>query len=162
MESDDFTPFGRNENPDGPITTIEHENGTVHKIDNFAIVDSTWNGIQTTDDLVAFLNRTPLPSSSNLPSSSVERQVAGTTNRGPIGYPAPAFWTGLGGGFLLSGQGYEDVAVLSVPTFDAGECNCAVQWQDAVGQFLQGAKQLSKTKLVIDLRGNQGGYIAFG
>lgn len=91
------------------------------------------------------------------------RQATAIPSSSPLGYPVPAAWSSLGGGgFVLEGEGYEDVAVLSVTTFDPEQNDYAVEWMDLVGEFLSAAHQIGKTKLVIDLRGNGGGKINLG
>ncbi|KAL1592023.1 hypothetical protein SLS60_011615 [Paraconiothyrium brasiliense] len=161
-EADDYVPFGRNSNPDGAYTTIEHENGTTRQIMNYAIVGTLWSGVQSTDDLAAVLNNTFVyPSTTTQQTTNKARQAVASASPSPLGYPEPLGWNVIGGGFFLSGQGYEDVAVLVATTFDLGKADAA-DWQDGVGQFLQLAKQAGKNKLVIDIRGNQGGAINLG
>ncbi|KAJ4350329.1 uncharacterized protein N0V89_008950 [Didymosphaeria variabile] len=163
-EDQDYVPFGRNENPDGAYTTIEHENGTTRQMMNYALVGEVWTGVQSTDDLAALLNRTfVIPSTTTQQTNNKARQAVASASPSPLGYPEPLAWNDLGGGFFLSGQGYEDVAVLSATTFQCTTSDsCGIEWQDGVGRFLQQAKQAGKNKLVIDLRGNQGGLINLG
>ncbi|KAF2744318.1 hypothetical protein M011DRAFT_470451 [Sporormia fimetaria CBS 119925] len=80
------------------------------------------------------------------------------------GYPTPEILHSLAmvGGYYLSGQGYEDVAVLSVPSFHPETPATITEYQDLVGEFLTTASRAGKKKLVIDLRGNGGGVVFLG
>jgi hypothetical protein len=94
-------------------------------------------------------------------ATKVKRQNAQTT---AIGYP-PAetlHSEGVIGGYYLSGSGYDDVAVLSVPSFQPMGEDGVPEFQDLIGAFLKSAKSAGKTKLVIDLRGNGGGRVYLG
>jgi len=62
----------------------------------------------------------------------------------------------------LSGSGYDDVAVLSVPSFSPKTDAGPAEFQDITGSFLKDAVAAGKKKLVIDLRGNGGGFVFLG
>jgi hypothetical protein len=74
---------------------------------------------------------------------------------------------GATAGFFMNDEGYEDVAVLAVPTFMSRAKNPALQkawlysndFQKTVGDFLELCKEARKQRLVIDLTGNRGGKI---
>ncbi|RKU41565.1 hypothetical protein DL546_003765 [Coniochaeta pulveracea] len=74
---------------------------------------------------------------------------------------------GATAGFFLLDEGYEDVAVLAIPSFrprseDPAQYEPWVytnDFQETVGEFLELCKESGKQKLVIDLTGNRGGKI---
>ncbi len=112
-----------------------------------------------------FCNRGPPQSS----STSSKRSVSGVEPRAsakpsPTGYPAPVVYhsEGVVGGYYLTGQGYSDVAVLSLTTFSPTTDDSVVEFQNNVGQFLNKAVQDGKKKLVVDLRDNGGGRVDLG
>jgi hypothetical protein len=77
------------------------------------------------------------------------------------GYPEPVVITNdtVVSGYYLNGTGYDDVAVLSLLAF---ESESFVEFQQAEQQFFADAVRDGKTKLVIDLSANGGGYILQG
>lgn len=79
----------------------------------------------------------------------------------PPGYPVPEIVTtdAIVSGYYLNGTGYEDVAVLSLLAF---ESSSPQEFQKVAQQFIADAKADGKTKLVIDLSANGGGYILQG
>jgi hypothetical protein len=94
-------------------------------------------------------------------ASNVKRQNAMPT---ATGYPTPEILhsEAMIGGYFLSGNGYDDVAVLSIPTFMPKDDNATSEFQDTVGVFLKRASSAGKKKLIIDLRGNGGGRVFLG
>jgi hypothetical protein len=76
----------------------------------------------------------------------------------PPGYPQ-AFAresTNAVAGYFIEQSGYEDVAVLSIPSFYTDNED---EFQDVVRQFLAGAVAGKKTKLILDLSSNFGGSV---
>ncbi|KAF2729874.1 hypothetical protein EJ04DRAFT_446327 [Polyplosphaeria fusca] len=169
--------FGRSRMPDGNYTTVKHENGTVNKYLNNAIVP-----LDTFDDVVdgetffaRFCNLGP-------PQQSAKRSVQGgvvgkarfrphtpvkrqdDTQPTATGYPSPQILhsEAVIGGYYLSGQGYDDVAVLSVPSFQPETESGPEEFQDLIGSFLKDASDAGKKKLIIDLRTNGGGRVFLG
>ncbi|CCU77300.1 CELP0031 Effector like protein [Blumeria hordei DH14] len=73
-------------------------------------------------------------------------------------YPQPVIATddSMLSGHYLDGQGYEDVAVLNTLSFYPKSIS---QFQEVAQQFLVDAKRDGKTKIIIDLSCNEGGYI---
>ncbi|RMZ66178.1 peptidase s41 family [Pyrenophora seminiperda CCB06] len=70
--------------------------------------------------------------------------------------------SGVVAGYFLSGQGYEDVAVLKIisfnnPTTFMQETNFNNEFQSTVASFLRQCISTKKQKLIIDLRENGGG-----
>jgi hypothetical protein len=79
----------------------------------------------------------------------------------PSGYPDPVISTGdsIVSGYYLNGEGFEDVAVISLLSFESAS---PVEFQTVAEDFFAAAKVAGKTKLVIDLSANGGGYILQG
>ena len=77
------------------------------------------------------------------------------------GYPAPVLSDAstLINGFYIDRPGYEDVAVLSVPTFIG---RSSKDFQALSQNFISKALAAGKTKLIIDLQANGGGLVALG
>lgn len=77
------------------------------------------------------------------------------------GYPPPIESTGdsIVSGYYLDGEGFEDVAVISVLAF---ESDSPVEFQTVAQKIFADAVRDGKTKLVIDLSSNGGGYILQG
>lgn len=75
------------------------------------------------------------------------------------GYPAPVIKQKnnfIAGYYLENAPGYEDIAVLSVPSF-VGASGAQVEFQQVAMKFLAAAKAAGKTKLIIDVSANGGG-----
>lgn len=60
-------------------------------------------------------------------------------------------------GYFLNGTGNDNVAVLSITSFDVTTEPEAASFQDTVREFITACKSLHKTRLIIDVRGNGGG-----
>jgi hypothetical protein len=121
----------------GPTTSLTFVNGTTVVLDNFARVLKPFDGIQTGADVYRQFFAVPAgavqpaaaaaaPTSSSESSSvsttvpsSAPTSAAASTKAAPPGYPSPIVRekNNLNSGYFLSGAGYDDVAVLSVPSF---------------------------------------------
>jgi hypothetical protein len=77
------------------------------------------------------------------------------------GYPTPIEITldGVVSGYYLNGTGYEDVAVMSLLSFESEDF---IEFQQIEQKFLADAVRVGKTKLIVDLSANGGGYILQG
>lgn len=78
-----------------------------------------------------------------------------------VGYPEPVIVTNdsVVAGFYLDGEGYEDVAVIVLLAFAS---DSPAEFQAVCMQFFADAIAAGKTKLVVDLQSNGGGYILQG
>jgi hypothetical protein len=78
-----------------------------------------------------------------------------------LGYPTPVITTNdsIVSGYYLDDEGFDDVAVLSLL---AMESESTVEFQSVVQNFIADALAAGKTKMVIDLSANGGGYILQG
>lgn len=155
--------FGRSSTPDGDYTYVKHENGTtVRYINTASIWKNAFNGVVDADSFYAnFLNQGP-------PSSTKKREADAAKEKraqaSATGFPSPAILhsEGVIGGYYLSGSGYDDVAVFSVPSFAPETKTGPEEFQNLIGTFLSDATSKGKKKLVIDLRGNGGGRVFLG
>ncbi|CAN9091492.1 unnamed protein product [Alternaria alternata] len=150
----------------GPNTTMEFANGTTWSSMNVAVVFGNFTGV---DSGKAFFQRfctgpkpvsaAPAPS----PTSNSTRTVTPTATPSPshIGYPkAELINSNLAvGGYYLNGAGYEDVAVLSIPSYESPNVQ---SFQNTMRDFIRMSQKAGKTKMVFDLRGNGGGNAILG
>lgn len=133
-------------------TSIGFENGTVKNITAGAIPGETKFDFSSGKDLYEkhLLPQPPAPAAASpLPVFSQ-----------PYGYPEPSIQHTAGlvsGYFLSSSSASADTAILSIASFDAGLLPALEEFQKVVSDFLTLCKTNSKTKLIIDVRGNGGG-----
>ncbi|POS82768.1 hypothetical protein EPUL_005198, partial [Erysiphe pulchra] len=144
----------------GPNTTLTFENGTSLTFQNVARVGGNFTGV---DNGQAFYQRFCDPNRFNAtpPTPPVAPPVAPPTLPLVPGYPPAVIKTNGTevSGYYLDGDGFEDVAVLSVLTF---ETQTPPQFQSVVENFFRLAKRDGKKKLLIDLSQNGGGLIFLG
>ncbi|KZF23881.1 hypothetical protein L228DRAFT_246725 [Xylona heveae TC161] len=110
----------------------------------------------------AFSSETSMAAS----TSSVAAAYTSSVPQKIPGYPEPEIEHSEGfiGGYYLSGNGLDDVAVLSIPSFVGSADPASIQEFQAVAQeFLAKSTKDGKKKLVIDLSSNGGGtvYLAY-
>jgi hypothetical protein len=120
----------------GPTTSLTFTNGTTMVFDNFARVLKPFDGISTGADIykkffavpagaiqpaaaAAEPTTTSSASSTGSATSSTSATSAASVRSAPPGYPSPIIreMSNLNSGYFLSGEGFDDVAVLSVPSF---------------------------------------------
>lgn len=143
----------------GPETTFTFENGTHLALDNIAYIQGNFSGVTDGPSFYkVFCNSTTEPA----PATPTPTTPVTTV---PIlrvpGYPSPVIGTKdlVVSGYYLDGEGFEDVAVISVFAFVS---ESPLEFQ-AVGQeFFANAVTAGKKKLVIDLSANGGGLILQG
>ncbi|TDZ16293.1 Peptidase S41 family protein ustP [Colletotrichum orbiculare MAFF 240422] len=145
----------------GEKTTIEYAEGGARSAPNFAAVTVPFADIT---DGEAFYQRfcavgaadvpraphVPLPASMGTSLQSGDRPVPVVTS---CDYAVR--------GYFLDGDGYEDVAVLRIFMFPMGKGSFQ-RFQNAMDDFLEACKADGKSKVIIDLRINQGGHIYQG
>ncbi|KAF2688720.1 hypothetical protein K458DRAFT_475396 [Lentithecium fluviatile CBS 122367] len=152
--------FSRANIPDGDYTYVVHENKTEKKYYNYAVVEKDlFDGVEDGEAFFTrFLNQGPPTQSPTKKNKRAEAEATAT------GYPEPVILhsEAVIGGYYLSGSGYDDVAVLSVPSFSPETDEGPAEFQDLIGSFLKDATGAGKKKLVIDLRGNGGGRVFLG
>jgi hypothetical protein len=141
----------------GDNTTYVFENGTSHTFGNVANVLGNWAGV--VDGPSFFTKFAP---GAAAPTIQAEEAPAALEASAAVpGYPEPEILLpDLSiGGYYLNGTGFEDVAVLSSTSF---EPDLPSDFQNVAETFFAEAKAAGKTKLVIDLSVNGGGYILQG
>ncbi|KAL9057637.1 MAG: hypothetical protein Q9162_002252 [Coniocarpon cinnabarinum] len=141
-------------------TTLTFANGTTSEYQNFARVIVDFTGIQSGTDLYnTYINP---PQTSGTSASTASASATPTSIAAP-GYPSPVIRNSqnLVGGYYLNSPGYQDAAILSIPSF-VGDGSQEESFQDVVTQFLKQSKTDGKQKLIIDVSANAGGTILQG
>ncbi|EFX03689.1 peptidase s41 family protein [Grosmannia clavigera kw1407] len=138
----------------GANTTITFANGTELAFENFAQVKTPLNGITDGESLYTkFCGAV----------DSGDQATSASTSSGIVvpGYPNPIAITNdsIVSCYFLDGEGYEDVAVLSLLAF---ESESPSEFQAVQHECIVKAVAAGKTKLVVDLSANGGGYILQG
>lgn len=165
----------------GPSTTFTYDNGENKTAESFAIIrpGANFTGVVTGEDYYQrFCNpdlslAAEAASSTTSTSSSASSTETATTLAAPEptiqGFPFPVIrdsGSNTTAGYFLNGTGYDDVAVLSVlgfspfGTFDTIEY--LTNFQSTLEEFLAKSKEAGKTKLVIDVTANGGGFVVAG
>lgn len=138
----------------GPNTTYSFANGTTYVLDNIAYLNGNFSGLPIFDGESLFSAFCTYAFPNDPPPQTIGSTVV-------PGYPQPVIISNGSNvsGYYLDGEGFEDVAVLSLLMF-MGESS--VEYQKVVEDFLADAVANYKTKLIIDLSGNPGGLILQG
>jgi len=136
----------------GPTTKFSFANGTTIELDNVAHVKGSFAGVTDGPSFYqAFCTG---------PQTSASAAAAAAPISAP-GYPNPVITTNdsIVSGYYLEGEGFNDVAVLSLLSM---ESESPLEFQTVVQDFISDAKAAGKKKMVIDLSANGGGYILQG
>ncbi|KAM0273548.1 hypothetical protein ACHAQH_008274 [Verticillium albo-atrum] len=143
----------------GPSTNITFANGTTITFENQALVKGNMTDVF---DGPSFYSKfcTPLaPDDTSAATQLVTDDSENPSANQPVGsgYPEPARASadGVISGYYLDGEGFEDVAVLSVLSFDPSS---ATEFQSVMDEFFKEAKAAGKTKLIVDFQANAGGF----
>lgn len=161
----------------GPSTTLTFANGSSITNENFARVLVPFDNITSGADIYSecFIPKeinsalqlaTSTSSSATSASATSTSSAASSSAATPIpapGFPSPIARTGnnLNSGYFLEGEGYDDVAVLSLASF--GQSTPDPGDFQAVNTYLiDQAVANNKTKLILDLSANGGGIILQG
>ncbi|KAK1676279.1 peptidase S41 family protein [Colletotrichum godetiae] len=163
----------------GDTINLAYENGEQRVKESFAILRPGVNftGIRNGEDYYNRFCNPDLPLS-NAPADAGNKTRQSRSNSlrvvspltAPIdGYPTPQVrdsGINLTSGYFLNGSGYMDVAVLAVSSFAPPEAVDSFAYlndfQQTVEKFLAASQKAGKTKLVIDVTGNGGGFILAG
>ncbi|XP_014555003.1 hypothetical protein COCVIDRAFT_103559 [Bipolaris victoriae FI3] len=150
----------------GPNTTFEFANGTVWSQMNVAVVIKNFTGVDSGSAFFQkFCSGPQPPSAAPAPAPPSNNTTPSTPANAPkpshIGYPkAELINSDLAvGGYFLDGSAYQDVAVLSIPSYQAQSPQA---FQNTMRNFIRMSRQLGKTKMIFDLRGNGGGNAILG
>ncbi|KAH8802632.1 peptidase s41 family protein [Xylogone sp. PMI_703] len=142
----------------GPSTSFTFENGTSYSLNNVAHVKASFAGV--TDGESFYTKFCTGQAAASTAHDIASAQVAAAGDALP-GYPDPVIITGDGivSGYYLTTPGFEDVAVLAMLAMENEDPS---EFQAVVQNFIAGAKADGKTKIVIDVQANGGGYILQG
>ncbi|KAL6709502.1 hypothetical protein ACN47E_001437 [Coniothyrium glycines] len=151
----------------GPNTTMEFANGTVYSQMNLAVVFGNFTGVNSGQ---AFFQRfctgpqpvaaAPAPQPTQPGNGTRPAPIAAPTPS-HIGYPKAVMINSdlAVGGYYLNGTGYENVAVLSIPTYNSPDVQ---SFQNTMRDFIRASQQAGKTQMIFDMRGNGGGNAILG
>ncbi|CEJ87193.1 hypothetical protein VHEMI04334 [[Torrubiella] hemipterigena] len=138
----------------GPNTTYTFADGTNHTVDNIATIVGDFTSVKDGKSFYdTFCTPAPPPQNNEAPGVAVHGAIPG--------YPTPVLMAsdGVVAGFYLDGAGYEDVAVITLLSF---ESRSSYEFQAVVQSFLAKARADGKTKLIVDFQANGGGSIVLG
>ncbi|KAF2007965.1 hypothetical protein P154DRAFT_453317, partial [Amniculicola lignicola CBS 123094] len=144
----------------GPNTTMSFANGTVMTAPNVAVVFGNFTGVNSGQTFFQKFCTGPKPT----PSTAAATPTAPSTSTptpSHTGYPkAIILHPNLSvGGYWINETAYEDVAVLSIPSYSSPDVQL---FQNVMRDFIRQSKAAGKTKLIFDLRGNGGGNAILG
>ncbi|MCJ1312728.1 hypothetical protein MMC25_006404 [Agyrium rufum] len=156
----------------GPSTTLTFANGKTKTYPNYATVLMPLTGVTDGNSFYQTFCQGEEPytvgggkTESSSPSKDAAEAAAPDLSYATPGYPVPVIRQSdnLIAGYYLKGKGYDNVAVLSVPSFvGSGGVDTLLEFQNVTQAFLADAKAAGKTKLIIDLSANGGGTIFLG
>ncbi|KAH0441191.1 peptidase s41 family protein [Colletotrichum camelliae] len=139
----------------GENTTAEFATGETESAANIAVVKASFAGVT---DGESFYQRFCAGNPSLLGTTS----QPSTTEKGQVEEalaPVVSTTDGKVSGFYMEGGDLEDVAVLYISGFDPSNPRT---FQKAVEDFLQGCRSDGKSRIIIDLQMNAGGYVLQG
>lgn len=139
----------------GANATLTFQNGTTISTENFAQLRGDWTSITDGPSFYAKFC-TPVE-----PAKSDDTVTSPAVNGALPGYPQPVVISSDGqvSGYYLQGEGYENTAVLALLSFEPKSLD---EFQAKIADFLSKAQAAGKTKLVIDLQANGGGFVLLG
>lgn len=145
----------------GASTTFTFANGTTLTLDNIAQVKGNFAGVVDGPSFYQQFCTALTAASGDVAAITTAEAEAAPPGTIASGYPTPVIITNdtIVSGYYLDGVGYEDVAVIALLAF---ENESPLEFQQVAQQFFADAKAAGKTKLVIDLSANGGGYILQG
>ncbi|WPH02081.1 Hypothetical protein R9X50_00493600 [Acrodontium crateriforme] len=161
----------------GPDTTLTFANGTSVTTENYAKVLRPFTGVTNGEELYEmffalptgepeeaeyYATHTVAPAPTPATSTAAANAAAATTIPAP-GYPSPIIreMSNLNSGYFLEGAGYDDIAVLSVPSFVSSDDD-EIPFQEVNTYLIDQAVKSGKKKLIIDVSANGGGTILQG
>lgn len=164
----------------GSNVTLTYDNGQEKTEQSFAIISPgiSFAGVNTGADFYnKFLNPNTTAPTSNTTSTTTSSILSPTSTSTTLPAPAPTIagypfpivrdsGANTTSGYFLNGTGYDNVAVLSVlgfsPVGNIGSIEYLTNFQKTVGSFLGQCKQSGKTRLIIDVSANGGGFVIAG
>lgn len=150
----------------GAHTTLTFANGTSRTFQNYARVLVNMRGIQTGEDLQRnyfYYDAAASAESISNVNGETPVRVSATSPSTPPGYPEAVVPGPLNliNGYYIDSPDYNDIAVLSVPSF-VSNSYAESDFQLTTTRFIPKALADGKTKLIIDLSANGGGTILQG
>ncbi|KAF1920546.1 hypothetical protein BDU57DRAFT_18030 [Ampelomyces quisqualis] len=147
-----------------PNTTLQFANGTTFTMPNIAVAFGNFTNVNSGQTFFQRFCSGPAPPATeaaappSTPAGNVTRAKPAPSH---VGYPkAEMISKDLAvGGYYINGSGYENVAVLSIPTYDAPDVQA---FQNTMRDFIRKSKADGKTKMIFDMRGNGGGNAILG
>ncbi|CAJ2504558.1 Uu.00g119520.m01.CDS01 [Anthostomella pinea] len=146
----------------GEVTSFTFENGTSLEVSNLARLKGSWTGVV---DGPSFFTKFCPGAASNAPLTSATTATATATAAAATatveGYPEPVIISsdGIISGYFVDEPGFEDVAVIAMLSFSPDD---PVEFQHVAQDFFAACVTAGKTKLVVDVQANGGGYIFSG
>ncbi|KAK0747116.1 hypothetical protein B0T18DRAFT_369884 [Schizothecium vesticola] len=151
-------------------TTVQFQNKTVRIFSNTAFVRANLTNVTSAASLYSAYGRGEGAASLPLAWNAYTRIYEQNFTSAWSGYPTPANRTFNGGaaGFLPTAPKLKDTVVLAVTTFDnalnpsdaAGFLNPEWRLWNMTAAVLTRARAEKRTKLILDMQSNTGGYIA--
>ena len=155
--------------------TLDYDNGQQKSEASFAIIRTGVNftGVKTGEDFynkfcnpnVTQATPTTTATATAVPSSTTLPKLSPTI----AGFPFPIVrdsGANTTSGYFLNGTGYDNVAVLSLlsfaPTGNIDSVEYLTNFQSTVSSFLAQSKMAGKTKLIVDVSANGGGFVIAG
>jgi hypothetical protein len=148
----------------GPSNTYEFANGSSVTIQNTASAFMHWDNITSAADvydtwftLKGNMTATA-PDYGKIPQAPSDDDEDSSPQDPPPGYPTAVGREGQNSiaGYFIDQSGYEDIAVLAIPSFSPGD---PAEFQSVARDFLAAAVAAKKTKIIFDLSSNFGGYV---
>ncbi|KAF2849332.1 hypothetical protein T440DRAFT_427004 [Plenodomus tracheiphilus IPT5] len=145
----------------GPNTTMEFSNGTTLSMPNLAVVLGNFSGVTSGSTFFQKFCSGPQPLTAPGPAPTTPTQNSTRPEPSHTGYPkAELINANLAiAGYYISGSGYKDVAVLSIPSYDSPDVQ---SFQNTMRDFIRTSQVAGKTKMIFDMRGNGGGNAILG
>ncbi|CEJ82043.1 hypothetical protein VHEMI02135 [[Torrubiella] hemipterigena] len=139
----------------GEFTNYTMSDGSVRSETNIAKIVGDFSNVT---DGASFYSKFCNP---NFPKPAAAANNGVLVNGAIPGYPQPVIASrdGTISGYYLSGEGYNDTAVLTMLSFEPSSFE---EFQDVTAKFLSQATQDGKSKLILDVQANGGGYIFLG
>ncbi|KZM22602.1 uncharacterized protein EKO05_0009561 [Ascochyta rabiei] len=151
----------------GPNTTMEFANGTTYNQMNVAVVFGNFTDVNSGQTFFKQFCTGPKPDP--VIEQPTTFAAASKTNSTPTAAPTPSM---IGypkavilnpnlaiGGYYINDTGYDDVAVLSLPSYESPDVQ---SFQNVMRDFIRMCKTQGKTKMIFDMRGNGGGNAILG
>ncbi|KAH8892211.1 hypothetical protein GQ53DRAFT_864062 [Thozetella sp. PMI_491] len=148
----------------GPITTFTLANGTIITVQNKAVITANLTGVIDGPSYYAkFCNPNGMMAAGSASSNAtVTKRVAARSTAPAIsGYPSPVAITNdtVASCYYLQGEGYDNIVVIALLDMFA---DSFAEFQAVVQECIAEAVDAGKTKLIVDLQANGGGYLMLG